>query len=422
MAQQHDHQKHDHQKHDRRKHDRRKGLTREERHALLQPVADLSNPQERYRRLLADGGFLGDERLVYNLDPENTAFVLGHPDLFSSARDVMALGNTRPLIPLNLDPPTHTKYRLLLNPLFSAGRMAERRDDFAARANALIDGFLEAGECNFTEDYAEIFPSSVFLGLLGLAEDELGMFLGMRDGILHPERIDPAAVGASEAVKQVRDAAAGRIYEYFGELVDRRRVEPTDDIISRFIEAEVDGDVLSRDDIVDIMFLFVIAGLDTVSDSLTCFFAYLATHPDQQRLLVDDPGLIPSAVEELLRWETPVAIAFPRTATRDVTLPRGQQVREGCPVFVNLGASNLDPASFDEPYEVRLDRPKNRHIAFGKGVHRCLGSHLARHELAVTLAEWHRRIPEYRLKPGHEELDYKPGIRHVQDLMLSWAH
>ena len=398
------------------------GLSRAERHALLQPVADLSNPQERYRQLLADGGFIGDDRLVYNLHPENTAFVLGNTDLFSSANGVIGLGNTRPLIPLNLDPPAHTKYRLLLNPLFSAGRMAERRDDFAARANALIDGFLGAGECNFTEDYAEVFPSSVFLGLLGLAEDELDLFLGMRDGILHPERVDPAAVGSNAAVRRVRDATAGRIYEYFGELVDRRRVEPTDDIISRFIETEMDGETLSRNDILDIMFLFVIAGLDTVSDSLTCFFAYLATHPDHRRLLVADPGIIPSAVEELLRWETPVAIAFPRVATRDVTLPGGQHVAEGCPVVVNLGASNLDPAVFDEPHEVRFDRAKNRHIAFGKGVHRCLGSHLARHELAVTLAEWHRRIPEYRLKPGHEELKYKPGIRHVQDLMLSWAH
>ncbi len=400
------------------KHDQ--GLSREERHALLQSVADLSNPQERYRQLLADGGFMGDERMVYNLKPENTAFVLSNTDLFSSANGVMGLGNTRPLIPLNLDPPSHTKYRTLLNPLFSPGRMAEQRDDFAVRANALIDGFIDQGECNFTEDYAEIFPSSVFLGLLGMAEDELNLFLGMRDGILHPERIDPEAVGGDEAVKRVRDATAHQIYEYFGELVDRRRVEPTDDIISRFIETEVDGYKLSRDDILDIMFLFVIAGLDTVSDSLTCFYAYLATHPDQQRILVADPEIIPSAVEELLRWETPVAIAFPRIATQDVELPGGQHVPKGCPVIVNLGASNLDPTLFDEPYEVRFDRPRNRHIAFGKGVHRCLGSHLARYELAVTLTEWHRRIPAYRLKPGHEDLNYKPGIRHVQDLMLSW--
>lgn len=396
-------------------------LSRQERHTLLNAVSDLSNPQERYRQLLDEGGFIGNDRMVYNLQPENTTFVLNNTDLFSSTNGTMGLGNTRPLIPLNLDPPNHTKYRTLLNPLFSAARMAEQRDDLAARANALIDSFIDDGECNFTEDYAEIFPTSVFLGLLGLAEDELHLFLEMRDGILHPERLDPAAVGGNDAVKQVRDATAQQIYGYFGELVDRRKIEPTNDIISRFITAQVDGDTLTKEDILDIMFLFVIAGLDTVSDSLTCFFAYLATHPDQQRLLSTDPETIPSAVEELLRWETPVAIAFPRTATADVTLPGGQHVRKGCPVIVNLGASNLNPSLFDDPYEVRFDRTKNRHIAFGKGVHRCLGSHLARHELAVTLAEWHRRIPEYRLKPGHEELKYKPGIRHVEDLTLYWA-
>lgn len=169
------------------------------------------------------------------------------------------------------------------------------------------------------------------------------------------------------------------------------------------------------------MFLFVIAGLDTVSNSLTCFFAFLAQRPEYQRQLVENPALIPPAVEELLRWESPVAIAFPRTATADIALPGGQTVPKGCPVIVNLGASNLDPNEFDDPFEVRFDRPKNPHIAFGAGVHRCLGSHLARRELKITLEQWHKRIPPYRLKAGHENLNYPLGIRHVKDLMLSWA-
>jgi cytochrome P450 len=164
-------------------------------------------------------------------------------------------------------------------------------------------------------------------------------------------------------------------------------------------------------------FVLLTAGLDTVTDSLTCFWAFLAQHPEHRRRLVAQPELIPNAVEELLRWETPVPSVI-------------RWAREGCPigervaspgqlVAVNLSAANLDPAEFPEPLEVRFDRPTNRHLAFGGGVHRCLGSHLARRELRVALREWHRRIPEYALSPGYE-VRYRPPLRFVPDLQLSW--
>jgi cytochrome P450 len=110
----------------------------------------------------------------------------------------------------------------------------------------------------------------------------------------------------------------------------------------------------------------------------------------------------------------------PRVATEDVVLPGGQEVPSGCPVMVSYGAADVDLETFGDPFEVRFDREKNPHLAFGGGLHRCLGSHLARRELRVTLKEWHRRIPDYHLTPGHEELEYPPGLRHVKDLMLSW--
>jgi len=214
--------------------------------------------------------------------------------------------------------------------------------------------------------------------------------------------------------------AAAKNFAYFGELIDKRRVEPADDIITRFLNAEIDGVKLSSEDILDIAFLFLIAGLDTVSDSLTCFFAYLATHPDHRRQIVENPSLIPSAVEELLRWESPVAGGVPRMATQDVDLPSGDKISSGTAVVVNYGAANVDPSGIADPLEVRFDREVNPHLAFGAGVHRCLGSHLARRELRITLREWHRRIPDYRIKPGHEELEYPPGLRHVKDLTLAW--
>jgi cytochrome P450 len=255
---------------------------------------------------------------------------------------------------------------------------------------------------------------------MGLPEDELRMFLRMRDGILHAEKIDPDALFDFDTRMAVMESTGQEIYEYFGNLVDQRRANPTDDVISHFIAAELDGERLSREDILDICFLFLIAGLDTVSDSLTCFYAFLATHPESRKQLVENPSLIPSAVEELLRWESPVAFGVPRVATEDTVLPNGESISKGTAIMISYGAGNVDPKQCEGPLDVRFDREVNRHIAFGGGVHRCLGSHLARRELRITLAEWHRRIPDYWIQPGHEQLEYPPGLRHVKDLRLEW--
>jgi len=166
--------------------------------------------------------------------------------------------------------------------------------------------------------------------------------------------------------------------------------------------------------------LFLIAGLDTVSDSLTCFYAFLANNPAHRRVIVEQPDCIPNAVEELLRWESPVPSGVPRLALQDTELPNGTKVPAGTAMMVSYGAANVDPGEFPDAFDVRFDREANHHIAFGGGVHRCLGSHLARRELRITLREWHRRIPEYRIKPGHEELEFSPGLRSVRNLTLVW--
>ena len=383
-------------------------------------MLDLSAPQPNYERMIAEGGFVDDgSGMAMSFRRDLTEFVLRNHEMFSSRVD-LNLGNVRPMIPLNVDPPDHSKDRKLLDPLFAPKRMEEQDADITRRANAFIDAFIDRGRCNFSEEYAELFPSSVFLGLLGLPEDELRMFLRLRDGILHVEKIDPNALLDGAAAQAVQRATGQEIYDYFGHLIDERTTEPADDIISRFLAAEIDGARLTREDILDIMFLFLIAGLDTVSDSLTCFFAFLARHPEHRQQIVDDPSIIPAAVEELLRWESPVPMGVPRVATRDAELPDGRTVTAGTAVVVSYGAANVDPNAWDDSFDVRFDRESNPHIAFGGGVHRCLGSHLARRELRVTLREWHRRIPEYRITPGHEALEYPPGLRHVKDLQLSW--
>jgi cytochrome P450 len=351
---------------------------------------------------------------------EQTDFVLRHHELFSS--DVMMpLGNVRPLIPLNVDPPKHSMYRKILDPLFAPKRMDAMEADITARANRFIDAFADRGECNFTDEFAEQFPSAVFLGLMGLPWDELDTLLALRDGILHPEKVDPAAATDFMARMTVNGNTGQQIYAYFNEKLDARQATPTDDILTHFITTEVDGDKMTREEILDVCFLFLIAGLDTVSDSLTCIFAYLATHPEHRKEIVDNPAIIPSAVEELLRWESPVPYGVPRVATQDVVLPDGTPIAAGTAVTVSYGGANIDPSEFPDGEIVRFDRETNRHIAFGGGVHRCLGSHLARRELRIALAAWHARIPDYRLAPGHEKLQYMPGLRHVKDLTLSWG-
>jgi cytochrome P450 len=388
--------------------------------ADLQIFFDFSAPQQNYQRLLEQGGFFQPmERMALSFDRAITEHILRHHEVFSS-RVEMNLGNVRPLIPLNVDPPQHSKYRKLLDPLFAPRRMEDQDEDITRRVNGFIDQFIQRGECNFTEEFAELFPSSVFLGLVGLPGQDLRMLLGLRDGILHAEKIDPDALVDPAKRRAVTNRTGRDIYDYFGALIEERQENPTDDIVSGFLAAEIDGEKLSRDEILDILYLFLIAGLDTVSDSLTCFYAFLATHPDHRRRIVEDPSVIPAAVEELLRWESPVAASVPRLASKDAELPNGNRVRAGTAIVISYGAANVDPKAYPDPFDVRFDRDSNPHIAFGAGVHRCLGSHLARRELRVTLREWHRRIPDYQLKSGHEKLTYRPGLRHVKDLMLSW--
>jgi len=382
--------------------------------AMHRVLRDVGQPQPRFHDLLEEGGFLQpspDVALCF--DRASVDHVLRHHDQFSTAVQ-MGLGNVRPLIPVNIDPPEHSKYRKLLDPLFAPRVMDRQEADIERRANVLIDSFIDAGECNFTDDVADPFPSSVFIGLIGLPEDDFERFLGLRDGIFHPERIDPSDIPG------VLRATGDRMYEYFGALIDERTARPADDVMTQFINHEVDGERLTREDILDICFFLLIAGLDTVTDSLTCFFAFLATHPEHRQMLVDDPSLIPNAVEEMLRWESPVSYGTPRRALEEVTLPNGNVVQEGTAVTVVYGAANIDDAEYVHPLDVDFLRENIRHVAFGGGVHRCLGSHLARRELRIMLREWHRRIPEYRIKPGHEQLEYSPALRHVQNLMLTW--
>ena len=342
---------------------------------------------------------------------------LRHPEVFSSNMDAVDLKNPRPMIPLQIDPPDHKKFRKLLDPIFAPRKMAAMDDEVSALVNHLIDGFIDDGQVDFAKQFSIPFPSQVFLQLLGLPLDELDRFLTMKGGIIRPDQVTGKLYGSKE-VGEYQQKIADSVFEYFEMVLDEREKERKDDLLSHFLDAEVEGDRLTRNDILDICFLFLIAGLDTVTATLDCMFSFLAQNPDHRRQLVEQPELIPNAIEEMLRWETPV-MGIARVAVTDYELG-GCQVHEGDQVMVMIGSANTDEAEFPDGDVVRFDREVNPHIAFGGGIHRCLGSHLARMELRVALREWHKRIPDYEIEAGHTLL-YTPGIRSIDTFPMRFT-
>ena len=372
-----------------------------------------AEPQPFYKRVRDAGsvvpGVFGGYQVVRRAEVE---YALQHPDEFSSAMEAVDLGQKRPLIPLQMDPPDHVKYRRLLDPVFSPREMAKLEPQVASLVNGLIDGFIDRGECDFASEFAVPLPSSVFLALMGMPYSDLDMFLEMKDKIVRPG-------GASqEENREIHREYAARIDGYFESILAERKAERRDDLLSHLVDAEVAGEKLTDDEILGICFLMLLAGLDTVTDALECDWVYLARHPDQRQRIIDDPDIIPQAVEELLRYESPVT-GVARITAADVEIG-GCPMPKGTHVGVSIGAANTDERAIPDAASVDLTRNPNRHLAFGAGVHRCLGSHLARLELRVAMREWHRRIPHYRIPEG-TELRFSFGLRQVDELPLVFS-
>ncbi len=379
--------------------------------AGLDPHA-LAHPQELYAGLRQAGSVMMIDGHALIASDEAVRHVLQHPDVFSSGIDAVHIGQVRPLIPLQIDPPEHKNFRRILDPLFAPKQAALLEASTRKLVREYTAAVADRGGCNFHEAVAEPLPTTVFLRLLGLPESRLQEFLVLKDGIIRPDTTDP-----DERIRMV-DATGAKIYAILQEVLEERVQEPRDDFMSLFLEADVDGHTLTHDQILDIGYLFFLAGLDTVTASLDCMLAFLAQHPDHRRALVDDPAIIPHAIEEMLRWETPVQGVI-RITTEDTELD-GCPIEKGTPVRVVLGSGNTDEAAWPEPDTVDFGRTGNKHLAFGGGAHRCLGSHLARMELRVALEEWHAAVPEYSLADGTELL-YSVGLRSVENLELTWA-
>lgn len=371
-----------------------------------------SDAQQAWVKLLEAGPVLWPQPdVVVATSGAAVREALRDPSVFSSNPNAAYFGSDTGAIPLQIDPPHHSRFRKMLDPMFSPKRMAAKEDDIAALANRFIDRFIERGTVDFSSEFAVPFPSEVFLVLMGLPLEELDQFLHVKEELIRPTGDD------EEAREKSQEQAGGWIFNHVNEAIEQRKKHPTDDLLGYFSDLEDEGR-LTRDEILNICVLFIPAGLDTVTDTLECSIAYLAQHPDHRRQIVDDPSLVSAAIEELLRYESPVPIVN-RITMSDTQL-------DGCPVAhdtrvrVMLAIANHDPAIHADPESVDFHRDANPHIAFGAGVHRCVGSNLARMELRVAMREWHRRIPDYRLPEG-TELRFRPSLREIDHLPLEFT-
>ncbi len=374
-----------------------------------------ADPQPVYERLRTQcpvapaSGFMGDGTTWYISRYEDVIWAMRHPEIFSSGAEAVSVGNEHPLIPLQVDPPEHAHFRRILDPEFSPRKMADLEPDVRALARELVERIVDRGRCDFHTDFATPLPSTVFLRLLGLPMSDVEQFMEWRDATVRPAGSTP------EEQHAAREAAGAAITRYFEAGIDAKIANPGDDLLTRIAHGSVNGRSLTRAEQLGICHLQLLAGLDTVTATLDCMVAYLAAHPERRRVVVEQPERIDSIIEELLRTETPVQIV-PRILKQDVEL-RGQSMRAGDHVVFVLGAANTDDTEFDAAADVSFDRAANRHLAFGGGPHRCLGSHLARMELRVALEEFHRRVPEYSIDPEATIL-YSPGIRQADHLPL----
>jgi len=291
------------------------------------------------------------------------------------------------LPPLTSDPPEHKAHRDVLMPYFMPARVAEMEPMIRAEARRLVTALAERGGGDVITDYAQPLTLTVLTSILGVPQG----------GQFHDWMIRMIRVGPTD--QSVRAQAVREIIDYLADLLEQRAGASAGgtDLLSYLTTAEMDGEPLSRKHRIGAAFLVLIAGADTTWSAIGSTLWHLAGNPADRERLVADPSLIDTAVEEFLRYYAPVTVG--RLAKEDVEL-HGRCIHAGERVVLPFGAANRDPAVFADPDEVQVDRRRNRHLTFGSGPHRCLGSNLARLEVKITLEEWLRAMPDFRLVEG----------------------
>ncbi|MBU3701065.1 MAG: cytochrome P450 [Acidimicrobiia bacterium] len=359
-----------------------------------------------------------DRPIAYFAEPEVPPFPLGpgyyaitrmhdlleisrSPEIFSSASgavsilDMPAEMNEYFGSMISMDDPRHARLRRIVSGTFTPRMLNQVLDQVALTATRVVDGIVDKGEIDFVSEVSMPFPLLVILDMMGIPHSEFDLVLQKSNIILSggdpefiPEGTDPitAFLGAGAALAALLE-----------EVGAKRRVEPTDDLLSALVNTEVEGEQLTGEELASFFILLAVAGHETTRTALSHGIVHLSRNPDQRRAMVDDlDGVVPTAVEEIVRYASPV-VWMRRTLTRDHLLS-GHQFREGDKVILYYGSANRDEAVFHDPDRFDVRRAPNPHVGFGgPGPHFCLGAHLARRELAVMLRELYTRIPDLDL-------------------------
>lgn len=315
------------------------------------------------------------------------------------------IGETFKTLPQSVDAPVHGPYRKFLSTWFTPKVINQQDDQIGKVINDLIDGFIDKGTCDAAHDYSRPYPVSIFLNLMGFPEDRVDDFLDWEIAILADKRkIDDIRWGTRHAV------------DYLRGFIEEVRKNPNDKLASAIVHGEIGGKPLNDDEIIGMLFMLFLAGLDTVSATSSLIFRRLALDTELQQKLRENPDLIPGAIDEFLRM-LPVVNAS-RMATKDYEI-RGTKIKAGDFVMCYAMAGNFDPDAFKDPRETIIGRMPNRHFSFGSGAHLCLGQHLARREMRVGVSEFLRRIPPFTMKPD-ADLTVYPGQIAARHVPIVW--
>ena len=303
------------------------------------------------------------------------------------------------------DPPKHTRYRRLVNKGFTPRMVGLLEQFLEHRSTVIVDHVIDRGECDFVEDLAAELPLQAIAEIMGVPQEDRHLIFQWSNDMIGMD--DPEYEGDPTE-------AAMALYAYSHELAAQRRVDPQDDIMTKLLDAEVEGDRLSELEIDVFMLLLSVAGSETTRNAITHGMHALLTHPEQFEALKADPGLLDTAIDEMIRWATPVH-HFRRTATADTEIG-GHHIAEGSRVVLWYASANRDDAVFDDPFSFDITRDPNDHIAFGGGgAHYCLGANLARAELRFMFQEILGRLGSMELagEPARLRSNFINGIKHL---------
>ncbi|MFE6846661.1 cytochrome P450 [Streptomyces sp. NPDC057686] len=314
---------------------------------------------------------------------------------------------------LRSDPPDHTRLRRLVSKAFTAHRVAGMRPRIQAITDRLLDAVVPAGRAELVADFALPLPVAVISELLGVPVDERHEFQHWTDRLIRrgPELPDPAVV--NEAWQHMR--------AYVTELIRDKRAHPGDDLLSALVTARDEEQQLTEDELVAMVFLLLAAGYITTVNLIAGGIALLLAHPGQLDLLRSDPDLLPGAIEEFLRYDGPVSPGIARFAREDVEIA-GVTVPRGATVLIGSAVADRDPARFPDPDRLDITRQDNAHLAFGHGIHYCLGAPLARLEGQIAIGTALRRLPGLALAVPPDEIPWRPGgLRGPQSLPVTFT-